>query len=322
MQTSPGEPPSAPTSATTPDPPDAAADTDGFLLVGFDGSHGAVTAIAVAGDLLPARHARVAHLWSSPDAGSALHRRLAPQAVTNDHLDTLVRREAAAAAHHVAAGGVALAKAAGWTADPLVRGAYNSEGVELAHLADELHPAAIVLGSRGLGGLRELLGSVSASTVNNSPVPVLVVPLLLAQERAATVAGPVVIAHDGSDGAERARSAAAELFPGRQHVVTHVETSGTSESPSPAAGAESDMRSADRTEYGLPPEAMTLVPDGWGPTGVADALAQEAAARAAGVIVVGSRGRSMLREMLLGSIARAVLHHGHRPVLVVPSVPA
>jgi nucleotide-binding universal stress UspA family protein len=44
-------------------------------------------------------------------------------------------------------------------------------------------------------------------------------------------------------------------------------------------------------------------------------LAEEIDAR---VIVVGSRGRSPLRAAVLGSVSSGVLHHGHRPALVVP----
>jgi nucleotide-binding universal stress UspA family protein len=36
------------------------------------------------------------------------------------------------------------------------------------------------------------------------------------------------------------------------------------------------------------------------------------------VIVAGSRGRSAARELLLGSVAMAILHRAQRPVLVVP----
>jgi nucleotide-binding universal stress UspA family protein len=52
---------------------------------------------------------------------------------------------------------------------------------------------------------------------------------------------------------------------------------------------------------------------------VAAALADYAAERGAAVIVVGSRGRSASRELLLGSVAKALLHHARRPVLVVPA---
>lgn len=284
------------------------------LLVGFDGSHGAATAVAVAGRLMPARRARVAHLWSSPDAGSRLHRRLAHRARTDEHLRMLVGREVAASAKSVASDGVALAEAAGWTAEPLVRGGYGGEGLELARLAGSLRPAAVVVGSRGSGGLRGLFSSVSVLTANRSPVPVLVVPPLLAEERAATVAGPVLVAHDGSTGAERARTAAADLFPGRVHISVHVDTS-IDGPPGPSATGSGPEGADERV---LPPRTTTIRADGWGPRAVADALAEEAAAQGAAVIVVGSRGRSMVREVLLGSVARSLLQHGHRPVLVVP----
>jgi len=278
------------------------------LLVGFDGSEGAVTAIAVAGRLLPGRHARVVHLWTAPDRGSALHRRLAPRARSDQHLDELVQDETAAAARDVAAAGVALAGAAGWTAEPVVRGVYGGEALELARLAEG--SAAVVLGSRGLGGLRGLLGSVSDLTVRQSPAPVLVVPPMLAEERAATLAGPVLVAHDGSAGAERARLAAEELLPGRRAVIVRVEP-------------PLDLRAAGSEEPGdgpaVPPGATVVRADGFGARAVADALASEAAAMGAAAIVVGSRGRSVIRETLLGSVARSVLHHAHRPVLVVPS---
>lgn len=321
METSSGEGPRGTAGATGSEGTDSAGGNAGFLLVGFDGSHGAVTAIALAGHLLPGRHARVAHLWTSPDRGSDLHVRLADRAWTNDHLDSLVRREAAAVARSVAAGGVTLARAAGWTAEPLVHGIYGEAGLELTHLAGELRAAAIVLGSRGLGRLRGLLGSVADLTVNHSPVPVLVVPPLLDDERAATVRGPAIVAHDGSVGAERARATAVELFPEREQIITHVETPVIGWSPR-SAEDDPQPQSDDRTEPGLPPETTTLLAEGWGPRAVADTLAKEAAAHRASVIVVGSRGRSILREVLLGSYAKAVLHHGHRPVLVVPRAPA
>ena len=124
-----------------------AGDRDGPLLVGYDGSQGAATAIALAANLVPGRHAQVAHLWSPPDGGSALHRRLAHRARTDDHLDTLVAREVAAAAKGVAASGVALAEAVGWTAEPLVRGVYGGEGLELARLAEQVGAAVVVASS-------------------------------------------------------------------------------------------------------------------------------------------------------------------------------
>ncbi|MDD7968395.1 universal stress protein [Actinomycetospora lemnae] len=289
----------------TSTPRSARPEDDGVLLVGFDGSRDAAAAIAVAAHLLPARHARVAHIWTSPGAGSALYRRLAQQARTTEHLRRLTRQEAAAAADGVAATGVALATAAGWTAEPVVRGEHSDEGADLAALADELRPAAVVVGSRGTGGLRGLLGSVAEVVVHRSSVPVLVVPPLLAEERAATSSGPALVAHDGSESAAYAHAVAADLLAPRLLVPVHVE--------SPMSDGSGELG-----EPGVPTDALRLRPDGFGPVAAAGAVAREAATQGAGAIVVGSRRRSLVREVVLGSHARAVLHHGHRPVLVVP----
>lgn len=53
-------------------------------------------------------------------------------------------------------------------------------------------------------------------------------------------------------------------------------------------------------------------------TGVGGALVDVALAHHAGLIAVGTRGRSELASMLLGSVAHEVLHKSPLPVLVVP----
>jgi nucleotide-binding universal stress UspA family protein len=62
------------------------------------------------------------------------------------------------------------------------------------------------------------------------------------------------------------------------------------------------------------------LPGTHGPTGraVAGALAKCARDRGAAVVVVGSRGRSAVEEIVLGSVAIATVHHAYRPVLVAP----
>ena len=58
-------------------------------------------------------------------------------------------------------------------------------------------------------------------------------------------------------------------------------------------------------------------PHGARSRGVASALVEYAREREAALLVVGSRGRSAVRQIILGSVAMATLHHAYRPVLVV-----
>jgi nucleotide-binding universal stress UspA family protein len=50
---------------------------------------------------------------------------------------------------------------------------------------------------------------------------------------------------------------------------------------------------------------------------VAQAILRAADEYEAMAVVVGSRGRSGWRSMLLGSVSNAVVHHSTKPVLVV-----
>jgi nucleotide-binding universal stress UspA family protein len=275
---------------------------ESVVLVGFDGSRDAAGAIAVGARVLPDVTARVVTVWAPPGADQVLRRRITRDARTLDELSTRIEQECAAAAEDVAADGAALARAAGWHAEPVAHRGFGDAGAVLARLAGEISAAAVVVGSRGLGGTAALLGSVSDLAVHHSPVPVLVVPPLLRGERAAATTGPVLVGHDGSPGAEHAHTTASALLPGREQIAVHV----------------TGDRRAGASETG-PPDAVTVSARGWGARAVADALEAQAVARDAGVVVIGSRGRTALREVLLGSTAMAVLHHVHRPVLVVPT---
>nr|WP_041832289.1 universal stress protein [Actinoplanes sp. N902-109] len=274
------------------------------VLLGYDGSPEADVAIEAAAGLLPAAHAWITCLWTPPFGSEALRRRLWHG---SDHLDEFIaaiEREGAAEAERLTAQGSALARAAGWRADPLVERSYGGAGLEFAVLAGKLAADVVVVGSRGLGGARAVLGSVSDLIVHYSSRPVLVVPYpLLTAERSALRAGPVLVGWDGSAGAHRALAVAQRLF-GVHRVVPALVVDGVTPEAPPPDGAH-----------------LTAVATGIhaGPgRGVAEALTGLAAEHAAAAVVVGSRGRSAVREILLGSVAMATLHRSPRPVLVVP----
>jgi len=277
------------------------------ILAGYDGSPSSANAIEVAARLLPSGYATVVYLWAPPFASPELRNRLVPRAGSMEQLILLLEQEGGAEADRLVGNGVALARAAGWEARSLVQRSYGGDGYQFARLVEQHGGDLMVLGSRGLGGVRSLLGSISDVAVHVSAVPVLVVPHpLTINERAAVQSGPVLVATDGSPGGQHAGQTAAALFPDRELLRVTVEST-----------ADADLVSTGSTEAGL-----TVLPRA-GRSGSARATAgtllEHALDLGAAVLVVGSRGRSAGREVLLGSVAMAVLHHAHHPVLVVPA---
>ena len=143
----------------------------------------------------------------------------------------------------------------------------------------------------------------------------------------------ILVCYDGSDDAKRAVDAAAALLGPRQAVVLNVAPAMTlaegvaATSSLVPGGAFEDLNRADaliRAEAGaararragLDAEALaTIAPTTWqGIVDVADALDVS-------VIVIGSRGRSGLRELARGSVSHDVATHTRQPVLIVPPPP-
>ncbi len=148
----------------------APVDDDRPVLICFDGSWGAQSAIDAAGSLLGTRRAIVLTVWSSP-IGMAVHGMAAAQA---EHAKEHERRAA-----RFAAEGCRLARDAGFDAAPLVARSDPEAGTArtIISIAEERDASLIVLGARGLSGLRSLLlGSVSHGVANRAHRPVLVVP--------------------------------------------------------------------------------------------------------------------------------------------------
>jgi nucleotide-binding universal stress UspA family protein len=147
----------------------------------------------------------------------------------------------------------------------------------------------------------------------------------------------IVLCYDGSDDARAAVEGAAKLFPGASvtvltvwqpfvEVVAH-STVGFGMVPSIPDSDEIDQassKSADKTagegvelakKLGLEAEPLTFAQT----STTARAILAEADKLGATAIVMGSRGLTGVKSLLLGSVSHEVIQHADRTVVVVPS---
>lgn len=130
----------------------------------------------------------------------------------------------------------------------------------------------------------------------------------------------VLLAYDGSEGAERALRAVVDLCRAGDVVAVVGVAEGV-----PLVGHASALRSPEQeqerarqldavvaalAEHGI---AATPVPRHGDP---ATEILDEAATRGAELIVLGTRGLSGAERWLVGSVSTKVLHHAHCSVLV------
>lgn len=183
----------------------------------------------------------------------------------------------------------------------------------------------LVVGSRGEGGFLGLrLGSVAHKVLAHPPCPVMVVHEGSAASDDAR--GRIVVGVDGSDGARTALLWAVEEADRRRAplVVLHgwsppAVAGGTFPAAYPPAdvwerGArllvDEAVERARTASPALDVEGRLVCAGGAG-------ALLEAAADAA-MVVVGTRGRGRVAELLLGSVGQQVARHAECPVVVVP----
>jgi nucleotide-binding universal stress UspA family protein len=183
----------------------------------------------------------------------------------------------------------------------------------------------LVVGARGLGGFRGvLLGSVSQQCLHHATRPVAVVRD--GRHDARESSSRVVVGIDGSDAARRALEWALEA--GRLHQATveavhawalpynGAELFGLGVfDPGPFEAAarhivDQAVESADAS--GLAAPVTRTVTNG------SAAAAILGAAEGADLVVVGSRGLSGFKRMVLGSVSHNIAHLAACPVVVVP----
>lgn len=285
----------------------------GPVVVGVDGSVTGERALDWAADEARrcGRTLRVLHAygWPLPDLPVSADRYRAPRPGMSDgELARDVAERHAARARRAASG---------LTVETVVSGDLPGPALVTA----SLDAAVVVVGSRGLGGVTELLlGSVSSQVVMHAHAPVVVV------RRIAEPHAPVLVGVDGKPESGRAVGWAFDQAASRRVPLIAVHAW-----QAPVSRRHGDMLPLVHDPAVLAKEAQRVLAGalaGWReeyPDVVVRAfLRHERPAHAliaesaqAGLLVVGAHSRSGWRGLLLGSVSRHVLHHAGVPVAVV-----
>jgi nucleotide-binding universal stress UspA family protein len=186
----------------------------------------------------------------------------------------------------------------------------------------------LVVGSRGRGGFSGLLlGSVSQHCIQQAPCPVAVIP----PAWTGSDHGRVVVGVDGSEescGALRWAIAAAALRHADLDVVNGYDYMAVVMPLGMGPGIDRDtMEKESRklleemVEPALRAAAQRPVEVALIPEAASAARALLDTAIGADLLVVGSRGRSGVRGLVLGSVSQQCVHHAPCPVVVVRVAP-
>ncbi|TCJ78848.1 UNVERIFIED_ORG: nucleotide-binding universal stress UspA family protein [Dietzia maris] len=209
-------------------------------------------------------------------------------------------------------------------------------GIEVSHAIVEGNPAQvlidysrkaklIVLGSRGLGGIKGMvLGSVSAAVASHAFCPVVVT-----REDTDDLnrSGPVVVGIDGSEVSAKATEWAFAEASARSALLVAVHTWMDPQVQAAAAGislTEDDWKELEEQQLQTLSERLAGFSDRYPDVEVQRFVTRDRAVRAlveqaenAQLVVVGSHGRGGFTGMVLGSTSRALLQAAPCPVMVV-----
>lgn len=202
------------------------------------------------------------------------------------------------------------------------------EAAPAALLGEACHGDIIVVGSRGLGGVRAImLGSVSARTSSAAPCPVVVVP---EAGRPGGRKGRIVVGVDGSESSRRALRFGLQeaLVDGSSVTVVNSWEAPSSQDAEPHRSDEQTFhedvfdRHSEEIVAGVLAEVVDDETEQLDISAVrmrnhpVEALLK--AGEDADLLVVGSRGRGGIRGLVMGSVSQGVLYHARLPVAVLP----
>jgi nucleotide-binding universal stress UspA family protein len=255
------------------------------IVAGTDGSPRATLAVDRAGDLAEALGAPV-HIVCVPSYITAQDwpPRITAQQIAAEAADRL-RARGIAVETHLPPGDAA---------------------ASLVAVADEVQAQMIVLGNKGMTGLRRLTGSIPNRVSHHARCDVLIVPTG-SDSLPSFTEGSIVVGTDGTSGAKHAVKRATHLAKalGRElHIVSSANTSAAAE-PTLAAAA------GDAAEAGI--EAQTHAVD----VDPVDGILGVAQQRDGAMVVVGSKGMHAGEREWFGNIPDRISHAGVCSVLIV-----
>lgn len=194
--------------------------------------------------------------------------------------------------------------------------------------AAEISALAIVIGTRGLTGLRHLLlGSTTERVVQGAPCPVLTVhPEDVGRHRAIRrILVPTDFSEDAELAIQASRKLLAPLAQEARLILFHtfnLPIEYTAYGPIPTSvnylqdtGLDAERRLQEMTDR-LTAEGLSVdwVAREGDPSVI---IVEEAENREVDLIAMGTHGRSGLRHLLLGSTAERVVQHAKCPVMTV-----
>ena len=176
-------------------------------------------------------------------------------------------------------------------------------GLTLVAVADSVEAQMIVVGNKGMTGLRRLLGSLPNTVSHRARCDVLIVPTQ-SGSLAEFGGGAIVVGTDGSSGATLAVKEAIRLAKALDGEVHVVSTTKSADSALSAAATEAADQGVSATTHALDGDA-------------ADALADAADEHDAVMIVLGTKGMHSDDRERFGNIADKISHKGTCSVMLV-----
>ncbi|MBV8580172.1 MAG: universal stress protein [Candidatus Eremiobacteraeota bacterium] len=176
---------------------------------------------------------------------------------------------------------------------------------QIESFADDEGADAMVIGTHGRTGIaRAVLGSVAEGVLRSAKVPVVAV-----HEDDEVHTGPLAVAFDASPAAHAALDVALGIAQARRMalVLIHVENADPR-----SADVEAVEDAMGRARSGGVTAQLAMLEGA-----PADEIVRVTAALECSMIVMGTHGRSPLAQLVLGSVACAVVQRARIPVVTV-----